>query len=386
MTSTHACYKNPTMVRSDSEVDRGEHVVCNNTAQTKSAILVSSSRVNITENNVVTCLSVPKGVPKTPLDRRHSLTATNSAPSFVEPTMWYLVPCHHDGREVDSSTWSAKLPLLTHSDNDESTTKVSKSLSWMSCERMVKTVLGARCNMTRQGVPPLEKKPPVSDSCSFSTITSEGPICRICHEGDQVGKLVQPCRCCGTLSYAHQKCLEKWLQTKNGDVCELCQYQFHTRRKDRPFKEWLQTPSRPRDRRNIIMDIMCFCFLTPMVFTSAWLCLHGAHYYLTYFDNRDLEGMGLIILASVLLVIFLLWSAVSFRYHCSIWNVWRRENQLIHIVVADRTQLSSASDENNSSSNCSHKSNCSIALPEGKMDINGNFMWLPKVPPGAAFV
>ncbi|PIK39099.1 hypothetical protein BSL78_24063 [Apostichopus japonicus] len=403
MTSTCVCHKNPAPVRSDSEVYRGGHKMCDNATQTRSAISISSPKVNITEYNAVSHpltttkhrLLVEQGVQTAARETVPAPTAANCGPSFVKPTNLYLVPpvlnipCHSIRQDCQSD----QLPLLTQSDMD-TTLKVErlpKSFSLMSCERMVKNFLGTKCKLGQSVAPAVDENPSVSDSLSFSTITSEGPICRICHEGDQGGKLVQPCRCCGTLSYTHQKCLEKWLQTKNGDVCELCQYQFHTRRKDRPFTEWLQAPSRPRDRRNIIMDILCFCLLTPMVFTSAWLCLHGAHYYLTYFDNRDLEGMGLIILASVLLIIFLFWSAVSLRYHCSIWNVWRRENQLVHIVVADTdkgigsSHGVSSSHRSNSQSVSSHSS-YSIAKPEEKMDINGNFVWLPKMPPGAAFV
>ncbi len=72
---------------------------------------------------------------------------------------------------------------------------------------------------------------------SFSTVISEGPICRICHEGEQGGHLISPCRCTGTLRYLHKKCLEQWLQTRDKDVCELCNHEIRTRRRTRPLSE-----------------------------------------------------------------------------------------------------------------------------------------------------
>ncbi|KAL0160351.1 hypothetical protein M9458_044076, partial [Cirrhinus mrigala] len=40
------------------------------------------------------------------------------------------------------------------------------------------------------------------------------PICRICHEGQDVCNsegLLSPCDCTGTLGTVHKSCLEKWL-------------------------------------------------------------------------------------------------------------------------------------------------------------------------------
>ncbi|XP_070385496.1 E3 ubiquitin-protein ligase MARCHF8-like [Dermacentor albipictus] len=55
---------------------------------------------------------------------------------------------------------------------------------------------------------------------------SSGPMCRICHEGDQENPLVSPCSCTGTIGFVHVSCLEPWLNERNVDICELCGEHF----------------------------------------------------------------------------------------------------------------------------------------------------------------
>ncbi|XP_065307810.1 E3 ubiquitin-protein ligase MARCHF11-like [Dermacentor albipictus] len=57
---------------------------------------------------------------------------------------------------------------------------------------------------------------------------SSGPMCRICHEGDQQDSLVSLCRCSGTMGLLHITCLERWLNARNIDHCELCDHRFPT--------------------------------------------------------------------------------------------------------------------------------------------------------------
>lgn len=375
----------PACTKSDSDFHRKGQVVHGCSELTQFSLTVPNNSQFPKENIPTTCTNSHLGhqhMLQGNIQMCQTSHAVSSSPNVCVNWTNFIVdsslslPCEVGLQDFEND----RRPLLSKDTEDTSLGRgFSKSFSIASCERIVKSFLGSRSEGKKHSTAN-EIKIPATDSLSFSTVVSDGPICRICHEGERGSeKLVRPCWCCGTLGYTHQKCLEKWLQTKRQDVCELCRYQFHTRRKDRSFKEWLQTPARPRDRRNMVMDVLCFCLLTPMVFTSAWLCLHGAHYYLTYFNNRDLEGLGLIILASVLLIIFLFWSAVSFRYHCSIWNVWRQENQVVHIVVQDRSpsiqsklisQLSSFSSEGQ------------------KHDLNGNVTCCQSsgLPPGATFV
>ncbi|MEE6487152.1 hypothetical protein FKM82_014817 [Ascaphus truei] len=66
---------------------------------------------------------------------------------------------------------------------------------------------------------------------------SDGPICRICHEGGNGERLLSPCDCTGTLGTVHKSCLEKWLSSSNTSYCELCHTEFAVERRPRPLTE-----------------------------------------------------------------------------------------------------------------------------------------------------
>ncbi|KAK7340910.1 hypothetical protein VNO77_21627 [Canavalia gladiata] len=50
--------------------------------------------------------------------------------------------------------------------------------------------------------------------------------CRICHDEDEDSNMDTPCSCCGTLKYAHQKCVQRWCNEKGDTTCEICQQQL----------------------------------------------------------------------------------------------------------------------------------------------------------------
>ncbi|KAI5700624.1 hypothetical protein M8J76_009898 [Diaphorina citri] len=56
-------------------------------------------------------------------------------------------------------------------------------------------------------------------------------ICRICYDdsNDHHTPPTTMCRCRGSVGLVHLHCLEKWLNEKTTDTCELCQYKFQTR-------------------------------------------------------------------------------------------------------------------------------------------------------------
>ncbi|KAL1426680.1 hypothetical protein MTO96_018149 [Rhipicephalus appendiculatus] len=61
---------------------------------------------------------------------------------------------------------------------------------------------------------------------SRSRAGSSGPMCRICHEGDQKDQLESPCSCSGTIGFMHASCLEHWLTERNVNFCEVCGDRF----------------------------------------------------------------------------------------------------------------------------------------------------------------
>ncbi|XP_037282295.2 uncharacterized protein LOC119175449 [Rhipicephalus microplus] len=61
---------------------------------------------------------------------------------------------------------------------------------------------------------------------SSSENRNNGPVCRICHGGDQEGALESLCSCAGTMGFVHVSCLELWLNAQKVDYCELCGQRF----------------------------------------------------------------------------------------------------------------------------------------------------------------
>ncbi|GMH19018.1 hypothetical protein Nepgr_020859 [Nepenthes gracilis] len=50
--------------------------------------------------------------------------------------------------------------------------------------------------------------------------------CRICHDEGEELSMETPCACCGSLKYAHRRCVQRWCNEKGDTVCEICLQQF----------------------------------------------------------------------------------------------------------------------------------------------------------------
>ncbi|KAL3379786.1 hypothetical protein AABB24_000474 [Solanum stoloniferum] len=50
--------------------------------------------------------------------------------------------------------------------------------------------------------------------------------CRICQDEDTLNNLESPCACCGSLKYAHRKCVQHWCNEKGDITCEICHQQY----------------------------------------------------------------------------------------------------------------------------------------------------------------
>lgn len=169
---------------------------------------------------------------------------------------------------------------------------------------------------------------------------SDGPICRICHEGGSSEGLLSPCDCTGTLGTVHKSCLEKWLSSSNTSYCELCHTEFSIERRPRPLTEWLRDPGPRNEKRTLFCDMVCFLFITPLAAISGWLCLRGAQDHLQL--RSWLQAVGLIALTIALFTIYVLWTLVSFRYHCQLYSEWRRTNQKVRLLIPEAKESNSS--------------------------------------------
>ncbi len=51
-------------------------------------------------------------------------------------------------------------------------------------------------------------------------------LCRICLEVDSIESLDIPCACSGTQRYAHQTCIQRWVEEKGRLRCEVCGQEY----------------------------------------------------------------------------------------------------------------------------------------------------------------
>lgn len=75
-----------------------------------------------------------------------------------------------------------------------------------------------------------------TSTCSLDSVSStDAPTCRICHctqSEDNSSKLICPCKCSGTLSHVHIRCLQSWRATSdNANIsCSICSHRYEIRR------------------------------------------------------------------------------------------------------------------------------------------------------------
>jgi len=153
--------------------------------------------------------------------------------------------------------------------------------------------------------------------------------CRICHDEDPKNELISPCKCSGTVGLIHKSCLEKWLSASNDDKCEICGFKFSVTKHTQSFIQWLCDNNNDESKPTVIGDMICFILLTPMAFLSAYLCGLGITLYMKYHQE---EALGLITLAAILIVLYIVWFAITLSYHRRKWAKWSNNHQLVELV------------------------------------------------------
>ncbi|WOK97762.1 hypothetical protein Cni_G06470 [Canna indica] len=73
-----------------------------------------------------------------------------------------------------------------------------------------------------------DKGKEITPKRNFGGRTSLGQLveCRICQEEEEDCNMEIPCSCCGSLKYAHRKCIQRWCNEKGDTICEICLQQF----------------------------------------------------------------------------------------------------------------------------------------------------------------
>ncbi|KAM0945907.1 putative E3 ubiquitin-protein ligase MARCH [Dioscorea sansibarensis] len=73
---------------------------------------------------------------------------------------------------------------------------------------------------------PQKKKKEKDENGDEGFSTGKLVECRICQDEDEDSNMETPCSCCGSLKYAHRKCVQRWCNEKGDTVCEICLQQF----------------------------------------------------------------------------------------------------------------------------------------------------------------
>ncbi|KAL5106760.1 E3 ubiquitin-protein ligase MARCHF1 [Taenia crassiceps] len=190
----------------------------------------------------------------------------------------------------------------------------------------------------------LSSQPVLGEIGSFRSIGSAISVssygflfCRICHESNEstnavefnsYGRLIAPCLCDGSLKYVHEKCIQQWIEISQSKKCELCHFEYETRKYTKPMKEWKFFSLEWRDLRKL------FCFVTIYVLIQA--CVAWALYALisnltsTGTSNSERNWQFWLKVFVVLVGMFSVgvFAYVQTRYCCEICQRWRRLNRV----------------------------------------------------------
>ncbi|KAH6944796.1 hypothetical protein HPB50_005285 [Hyalomma asiaticum] len=164
----------------------------------------------------------------------------------------------------------------------------------------------------------------------LNVTTSSGPICRICHEGDQQESLMSLCKCSGTMGLLHVSCLERWLNARNVDCCELCHHRFPTAARATGVRQFFHWALHGDSQRAVLGDLFCFTLLTPVAALSCFLCAHNASKQAL--EGRVMEAGSLVTLAGLLVTAYVAWSFLTVRFHYRAFAVWQERNPTRRIL------------------------------------------------------
>ncbi|PPE00672.1 hypothetical protein GOBAR_DD02290 [Gossypium barbadense] len=94
-------------------------------------------------------------------------------------------------------------------------------------ESTLEAAIGSR-NRSLQATAPAVDDTKVFGSSTTVDLLSPRKIveCRICQDEDEDSNMETPCSCCGSLEYAHRRCVQRWCNEKGNTTCEICHQQF----------------------------------------------------------------------------------------------------------------------------------------------------------------
>nr|XP_050022747.1 E3 ubiquitin-protein ligase MARCHF1-like [Dermacentor andersoni] len=185
--------------------------------------------------------------------------------------------------------------------------------------------------------------PPQTPAGCLNVTASSGPICRICHEGDQIDSLASLCRCSGTMGLVHLNCLEQWLNARNTDECEICHHRFPTAAQATCVRQFFHWALHGDSQRAVLGDLFCFALLTPVAALSCFLCTHNASNQAR--EGHIIEAASLVTLAGLLVTAYVAWSFLTVRFHYRAFAAWQARNPMRRILAPPLARGAAAAGE-----------------------------------------
>ncbi|XP_070385892.1 E3 ubiquitin-protein ligase MARCHF3-like [Dermacentor albipictus] len=168
-------------------------------------------------------------------------------------------------------------------------------------------------------------------------------MCFICHEGDQQDSLVSLCRCSGTMGLLHITCLERWLNARNIDHCELCHHRFPTMGHATCVRQFFHWALHGDSQRAVLRDLFWFALLTPVAALCCFFCPHSASKQVL--EGRTIEAAGLVTLAGLFVTAYMAWLFHKVRFHYRAFAAWQVRNPRRRILAPPLARATAAGGE-----------------------------------------
>ncbi|KAL1415042.1 hypothetical protein MTO96_006990 [Rhipicephalus appendiculatus] len=265
------------------------------------------------------------------LDNENCHVARSSSSSASPPPKRHGA-CPELSFDLDSSPSCTPKGFLVFLDSSpEHEERSDKKVLVPPTELLLPCAISTDVTSTFESGPKCSGSTPNTPAGCLNVTTSSGPMCRICHEGDQTETLMSLCKCSGTMGLLHVSCLERWLNARNVDYCELCHHRFPTSAEATCLRHFFHSLWNGHSQVTILGDLFCFAILTPLAALSCFLCSHNA--YKHALEGRVMEAASLITLAGLLVAAYLVWAFRTVRFHYRAFAAWQARNPMRRILA-----------------------------------------------------
>ncbi|XP_044733136.1 uncharacterized protein LOC123295755 isoform X2 [Chrysoperla carnea] len=166
-------------------------------------------------------------------------------------------------------------------------------------------------------------------------------VCRICYGTESYEALIGPCKCRGSIAFAHHSCLERWLRESSRSRCELCRFKYQIIRTPkysmlRGILIWIFVPA--EHSKELYSDILGFCLYTPAALLATYLLLVSCESVRQIMMIRkSFVGnlMAFIAITGMASIDFAYstWLILRFRKHMESWHRWWSNNCHLTLVI-----------------------------------------------------